>query len=162
MAPPDPSVQVKALCKTVEKMISDKEEVKYRYYGFMVGKNLSSGAVSQAQVDELWRYLSAESREFAVTQDKPDESDDTKKVKNANVREIVSTIEAKVAAALVAKGGKGDPKGGKGDPQAGKGGPTGGQPSGNTPGGKGGGKNDAAKVELCKYFDSDNGCRFGA
>ena len=100
-------------------MISDKEEVKYRYYGFMVGKSLSSGAVSQAQVDELWRYLSAESREFAVTQDKPDESNDTKQLKNASVREAVKAYEAKLTALLVGKGGKGDPKGGKGGSQRG-------------------------------------------
>ena len=131
-------------------IVSEEEEVKHRYFGFMVHKNLSSGSVSQAQVDELWRYLSAESREFAESVEKLNDAKETKEAK-----------EARVAAALAAKGAKGDPKGGRPDPKA-KGDPKGG-PGGGTPrGGKGGGRNDNTIVEYCRFFDSDNGCRFGA
>ena len=151
-------------------MVDDKEDVTHRYYGFMVQNNLTSGSVSQAQVDELWRYLSAESREFSATSKK--DEDDAKKAQ-----------AAQAAAAFAAKnnGGKGDPNKNKGDPKgggAGSGKPPGGKPPGGgggmgagAPGTtkgagrgvKGGGKNDAPKGKTaCRFFDSDVGCRFGA
>ena len=119
VTPPDASVQIKALCKTVEKIVQEKEEVKHRYFGVLVQKNLNSGSVSQAQVDELWRYLSAESREFAESVDKTADSEESKKAKKAEA--------AALAAALAAKsgGGKGGPKGGKPDTKGGKGDPQG-------------------------------------
>ncbi|CAK0788136.1 unnamed protein product, partial [Prorocentrum cordatum] len=62
---PDPSVQLTTLKTIVAKMVESDQEVKHRYYGFLVFHGLSGGVCTQAQVDELWRYLSAEAREFA-------------------------------------------------------------------------------------------------
>ena len=37
----------------------------HRYYDFLVQSGISGSHVTQGQVDTLWRYLSAEAREFA-------------------------------------------------------------------------------------------------
>ena len=150
---PDPSQQLEAIEKIAAKMVEENKKVEFRYHAFCVKNGLSGGIPTQAQLDELWRYLSSEAREFAASPDKPEEPD-LVKAKEAKLVQAALAAAAKAAA-------KGDPKGGK-DPKA-KGDPKGGGTGGGKPGGgKGGGTSDKPKVEMCKWFDSDNGCRFGA
>ena len=111
-------------------MIEEHKKVEFRHHAFCVKNNLSGGIPTQAQVDELWRYLSSEAREFAASTNKPEDE------------ELQKTKEAKIVqAAIAAKGlgGKGDPKGGKPDTKGGKGDPKGGGTGGGKPGGGRGG-----------------------
>ena len=151
---PDPSVQLKTLKMIASRMVDVDQEVKFRYHGYLVARGLSGGVATQGQVDELWRYLSSESREF-IGSKRQDES-----------------IEARMLAEAKALFAKGDPKGGKGDPTrttAPKGDPTGAR--GDPKGGKGdpkgvkGGKNDqkgspkgGKSQTACKFFDTPDGC----
>ena len=90
MSPPDPSQQMMAIEKVAAKMLEENEKVKFRYHAFCVKNGLSGGIATQAQVDELWRYLNAEAREFNEIPGKAE-------------------VDAKAAARLAAL--KGDPKG---------------------------------------------------
>ena len=112
-------------------------------------RGLSGGVASQAQVDELWRYLSAESREFA---DAAPPKDDP---------------AAKLA---LRHSSKGNPKGAspKGDPKGRN--PKGGDPKGTTKGqpkAKAKAKADAGKngyqqnLKVCTFFSTPGGCSKG-
>ena len=62
VAAPDPSDQLDVLPHFVAKLSESGREFEYRLNAYKMNNNLK-GAVTQAQVDELWRYLVAESRE---------------------------------------------------------------------------------------------------
>ena len=59
---PDPSVQRNVRTHFVGKLSDSDHEFQYRLNAYKMTKNLQGG-VTQAQVDELWRYLVAEARE---------------------------------------------------------------------------------------------------
>ena len=118
---PDPSQQLEAIEKIAAKMVEENKKVEFRYHAFCVKNGLSGGIPTQAQVDELWRYLSSEAREFAASPDKP-EDPDLANAKEAKIVQAALAAAAKASANGDPKGGK-DPKG-KGDP---KGGGTGGR-----------------------------------
>ena len=63
VAPPDPSVQRNVLIHFVAKLSESNREFDDRLNAYRMNRNLQ-GAVTQPQVDELWRYLVAEAREF--------------------------------------------------------------------------------------------------
>ncbi|CAK0858473.1 unnamed protein product [Prorocentrum cordatum] len=144
VAAPDPSKQLSSLKAIAHKMLESNEEVKHRYFGFLVTRGLSGGVANQAQVDELWRYLSAEAREFA---DAAPQKDDP---------------AAKLAIERRLKGEpKGHPKGGKGDPKGGKGDTKGKDDKG----GKSKTDQNSSKTgakKLCTFFESAGGCTKGA
>ncbi|CAK0837207.1 unnamed protein product [Prorocentrum cordatum] len=144
VAAPDPSKQLSSLKAIAHKMLESNEEVKHRYFGFLVTRGLSGGVANQAQVDELWRYLSAEAREFA---DAAPQKDDP---------------AAKLAIERRLKGGpNGHPKGGKGDPKGGKGDTKGKDDKG----GKSKTDQNSSKTgakKLCTFFESAGGCTKGA
>ena len=146
---PDPSVQLRTLKTIASRMVEVDQEVKFRYHGYLVARGLSGGVATQGQVDELWRYLSSESREF-IGSKKQDES-----------------IEAKMLAEAKALFAKGNPKGGKGDPTrttAPKGDQTGAR--GDPKGGKGNPKGDkgdknaptGGKGDKSQTTSRDRGC----
>ncbi|CAK0867649.1 unnamed protein product [Prorocentrum cordatum] len=144
VAAPDPSKQLSSLKAIAHRMLESNEEVKHRCFGFLVTRGLSGGVANQAQVDELWRYLSAEAREFA---DAAPQKDDP---------------AAKLAIERRLKGEpKGHPKGGKGDPKGGKGDTKGKDDKG----GKSKTDQNSSKTgakKLCTFFESAGGCTKGA
>ncbi|CAK0805588.1 unnamed protein product, partial [Prorocentrum cordatum] len=62
MAAPDPTVQADTLRQMVQRMAAADSAFQYRLHAFQMNHGLF-GMLSQAQVDEFWRYLSAEARE---------------------------------------------------------------------------------------------------
>ena len=64
---------------------------------------ISGGTVSQQQVDTLWRYLSAESREYADTEVPEDGKVEAKLLRKQQQQQ--QQQQAADAAALLAKGG---------------------------------------------------------
>ena len=62
MSSPDPSVQKTVITSFVTKLPEADAEFAYRLNAYTLAKKLQR-AVTQPQVDELWRYLVAEARE---------------------------------------------------------------------------------------------------
>ena len=60
---PDPTVQRNVLTHYVSKLAEANKEFEYRLNAYKMNRHLT-GAVTQEQVDELWRYLVSEAREF--------------------------------------------------------------------------------------------------
>ncbi|CAK0910095.1 unnamed protein product, partial [Prorocentrum cordatum] len=136
-------VDVKAIA---HKMLESNEEVRHRYFGFLVTRGLSGGVANRAQVGELWRYLSAEAREFA---DAVPQKDDP---------------AARLAMERHTRGDpKGNPKGGKGDPKGGDPKRTAkGQPKAKAKEKAEAGKNGKLQdVRLCTFFSAPGGCSKG-
>ncbi|CAK0886282.1 unnamed protein product [Prorocentrum cordatum] len=151
VTPPDPSRQLASLKKIVNWMLEKDQEVKHWYFAFIVSRNMTGGLISQAQVDELWRYLPAEAREFAGAGPDKEKLDPAAKA-------------ARAEAARLARASKGDPKGGKGDPKGGKGDPKG---KGDKGGNGGKAKTDQSASgsppkKVCTFFETAEGCSKGA
>ena len=79
VATPDPSVQRNVLTHYVFKLAEANKEFEYRLNAYTMNRHLT-GAVTQEQVDELWRYLVSEAREFHRSTVK----DSVRKAKTAN------------------------------------------------------------------------------
>ena len=63
---PDPTVQRNVLTHYVSKLAESNRDFDYRLSAYKMTRHLT-GAVTQPQVDELWRYLVSEAREFHST-----------------------------------------------------------------------------------------------
>ena len=63
VVPPDPSVQTGVLAHFVGKLAEANPEFCYRLNAYSMPKDLH-GAVTQTVVEDLWKYLASESREF--------------------------------------------------------------------------------------------------
>ena len=70
MAPPDPTVQAETLRRMVQRMAENDTAFQYRLHAFQM-QNGMFGMLTQTQVDEFWRYLSSEAREFQHVQQPP-------------------------------------------------------------------------------------------
>ncbi|CAK0841897.1 unnamed protein product, partial [Prorocentrum cordatum] len=126
MAAPDPTVQLSTLRGMVRRMSETDGS-------FEMQHGLSgTSCCSQAQVDEFWRYLSAEAREVCG----PDVA--------------AKSVKAKIAEYE----NKGKDKGKEKDKGKPKGGGTGVPP-------KGKGKDDKGEQSPCKFFQQEGGCRNG-
>ena len=138
--PPDPSVQLTAIKKISDNLIKVDAEVTHKYYTFLVTQGISGSTVTQPQVDTLWRYLSAESREFADAEPTPKDEEKAKaKLLKTQQQEQQAAVAAALAAKAKGKGGK-DDKGGKGKPDKGK---------------------DKGNIQICAFFNRPGGCKNG-
>ena len=141
MAPPDPTVQAQPLRSMVAKMAEADAAFQYRLHAFQMQHGMF-GLLTQAQVDEFWRYLSAEARE-AHGQDGGKAS--------AKAARRQAAKEAKVAEANVA--GAQPPA----SPDGGKGGGKGGQKGKGNVAAPG---SQQTKKE-CRFFMTKSGCSRG-
>ncbi|CAK0841691.1 unnamed protein product, partial [Prorocentrum cordatum] len=157
MQPPDPTVQIGVLRNMVGRMIEHDASFQHRIFAWEMQHGISGASqCTQGQVDEYWRYLSAESREI---------SDSPAPGKGAAVKAQIARLEA-----LLAKGGaKGDQ--GKAKTKDDKGKSKG--ALGKAKGDKDKDKSKVGKVDLagggapqvkkpCRDFESDRGCKNGA
>ena len=66
MAPPDPTLQADTLRRMVQKMAGSDSAFQYRLHALQMNKGLFC-MITQAQVDEFWRYLSSEPPRIPVS-----------------------------------------------------------------------------------------------
>ena len=62
MQPPDPTLQAETLRTMVKKMSEKDQAFQYRMHAYQMSSGMF-GMVTQVQVDEFWKFLSAEARE---------------------------------------------------------------------------------------------------
>ena len=69
MQPPDPTLQHRTLKSMVARMASKHSDFQYRLHAFQMNAGMF-GMVTQEQVQDLWKYLSADALEFQGGQPK--------------------------------------------------------------------------------------------
>ena len=171
VVPPDPGVQLNTLKTLVKKLCESDDGVRHRMYQFIMNHQMH-GAVTQAQVDTLWCYLSVEAREAQAQGIVKGQSMEPKGPM-ADVQFRLAAMEKSIKGGKAVTG-KGDSKGaknggGKGDHKGDKGGKHGGKDPSKDGGKKGGGKGKekdaqgkgATGENVCKFFLSDAGCKNG-
>ncbi|CAK0790908.1 unnamed protein product, partial [Prorocentrum cordatum] len=142
MQPPDPVVQLATLRTMVGRMIEQSHTFEHGLSG--------ASTASQRQVDEYWRYLSAESREISGT---PPPQPSQAAAGDRGVRAQIARLEAALAKATgsASPKGNGKDKSGKGNAREDK----------NKSGKQDAHAAAATGLELCRHFESDKGCRNG-
>ena len=146
MAPPDPTMQANTLKRMVAKMAEQDTAFQYRLHAFQMQHGMF-GLLTQGQVDEFWRYLSAEAREA--------QGQEGGKAAAKAARKQAAKEAAAAAAGVQPGAGQDGNKGGKG---GGKGGDKGkGKGAANaSPPGQG-----AGQMKPCDYFLTKRGCNRG-